>query len=548
MKRQHQIDFEAAIDSIIAGSLATRIIVHVTPGGGKSALPIIAGKLIGAGLVDRLLWICPRQALQLQGERNFIDPFFRSMFTHNRIIRSSTNETDPARGLDGFITTYQAAGVDDHKTMLQELHKYRYAVILDEFHHVEEGGEWHEALQPIMKMAAYHILMTGTLQRGDDKKIAYIDYEYNGRGYHPVLEPNEKQAVVSYTRSQGLQERAILPIHFVFCDGKVAWENQAGDTINAESFYNVLPKERGHALYAALSTEFAEQLLSLSLNHFISYREINKTALLLVVTANISEARRHFKILRENGYNARLATSHDSQDAMDNIEAFKTGETNILVTIAMAYEGLDVPEVSHIACLTHIRSKPWIEQMFARAVRINKSAGAWGDQVAYVFVPDDIVMREIVQEIDAEQIRHAKDSEARSRILPQANGTKIPPIVPLSSAATKQREKTLAEKTPLTPKQEEESILRLVEGHVRRFAFANRMEVRDINTELVRHFGKGRRKMRLWELNKLLSFVQKEYPLGIIAARGTGKPRLPTKPEFVQAELFTTGFMKGFEY
>jgi superfamily II DNA or RNA helicase len=546
LKRQHQIEFENAIDSIIAGNPARQLIANVTPGGGKSALPIIAGKLIGAGLIDKLLWICPRSALQVQGERSFIDPLFRSMFCHNYSIRSSTNEVDPSRGLNGFITTYQAAGVDDHKTILQELHKWRYAVILDEFHHVEKGGEWHKALIAIIKAAKYHILMTGTLQRGDDKKIAFIDYETNSHYHRPALVSDEKQFVITYTRSQALQDRAILPIHFVFCDGRAAWENRAGDQVNVNSFYNVLPKEKGHALYAALSTEFAEQLLSLALNHYVEYRQSNRTARLLVVTANITEARRHFDLLKRYGYDAAIATSHDSDEAVRNIEAFKSGSINILVTIAMAYEGLDVPEISHIACLTHFRTKPWIEQMFARAVRINRQAGAWSDQVAYVFVPDDIVMREIVQEIDAEQLRHAKDSEARSRILTPGVGKNIPPIRPLSSAATSQRETTL-DQTPLTPKQEEETILRKIEGHIRRFAFANRLEARTINTELVRQFGKSRRSMPLTELKSLLMHVQKVYPLGVIV-RGTGKPRLPTKPEFVQTELFTTEFMEGFNY
>jgi hypothetical protein len=38
--------------------------------------------------------------------------------------------------------------------------------------------------------------------------------------------------------------------------------------------------------------------------------------------------------------------------------------------------------------------------MFARAVWINRKAGAWEDQIAYVFAPDDILMREIVDEIE----------------------------------------------------------------------------------------------------------------------------------------------------
>jgi len=55
----------------------------------------------------------------------------------------------------------------------------------------------------------------------------------------------------------------------------------------------------------------------------------------------------------------------------------KTDKIDVLVTVAMAYEGLNIPAVSHIICLTRIRSAPWIEQMTARANRIDKNGGPY---------------------------------------------------------------------------------------------------------------------------------------------------------------------------
>jgi superfamily II DNA or RNA helicase len=218
MKRQHQAEFEKTIDSIIEGSGITKILCKVTPGGGKSALPLITGKLIAHGLVDKLLWICPRMALQIQGERNFIDPFFHAMFTHNLSIRSSTNESDPCRGLDGFITTYQAIAADKAKTVLNEVRRRRFAIILDEFHHLDLNGEWHRALAPIMAAAKYQVLMTGTLERGDMKKIALIEYTDSKYRYgeRPLLTGDHNTAIIQYERGAALEDRAILPIHFVF--------------------------------------------------------------------------------------------------------------------------------------------------------------------------------------------------------------------------------------------------------------------------------------------------------------------------------------------
>jgi superfamily II DNA or RNA helicase len=548
LKRQHQIDFETVIDSIIAGSPIRRIICKVTPGGGKSALPIITGKLIGAGMIDKLLWICPRMSLQSQGERNFIDPLFRSMFAHNLSIRQSTNQHDPCRGLDGFITTYQALAADAKqtiRTVLPDVRKYRYAVILDEFHHVDVGGEWYKALAGIVAEAEYLILMTGTLERGDNRKIAFVEYTTSKWGSdRPTMIGDHETAVILYERSAALEDQAILPLHFVFSDGTAAWENFQGREIRTNSFYEVMPKERGAALYAALSTEFAEQLLALALDNFIEYMETVPSAKMLVVTAGIVEARRHFKTLVDNGYAAGLATSHETAEAMEQIDHFRLGNINILVTIAMAYEGLDIPEISHTACLTHIRSKPWIEQMFARAVRINNLAGRWGDQIAYIFSPDDMLMRAICEEIEREQVRAAGTSQAKVKVLKNITPGQAPKIIPLSSATTTQREARLD--AIETPKQREEALLRDIETHVRRFTFTNYLQPGAINSQLFQEFGKPRRSMRYNELERLFAYIKDHFPLGR-PVRGTGIARPSATVTPVQSALFNDG-MEGFKY
>lgn len=54
--RKHQSDVAEILDEIVAGggSPVRNILAHVTPGGGKSTIPIqAAAKLIPAGLADR---------------------------------------------------------------------------------------------------------------------------------------------------------------------------------------------------------------------------------------------------------------------------------------------------------------------------------------------------------------------------------------------------------------------------------------------------------------------------------------------------------------
>ena len=99
----------------------------------------------------------------------------------------------------------------------------------------------------------------------------------------------------------------------------------------------------------------------------------------------------------------RLATS-DERGAPEALAAFRLmAEPAILVTVAMAYEGLDAPEVAVVAALTHIRSRPWLEQMIARATRVDPHAGSYESQRALVFHPDDPLFARFRRSIETEQ-------------------------------------------------------------------------------------------------------------------------------------------------
>ncbi len=56
-----------------------------------------------------------------------------------------------------------------------------------------------------------------------------------------------------------------------------------------------------------------------------------------------------------------------------------------------------------VAAQTHIRSRPWLEQMIARATRVDPHAGDYADQHALVFHPDDPLFAQFRARIETEQ-------------------------------------------------------------------------------------------------------------------------------------------------
>ena len=97
--RCHQRQLAGVIRAIAAGVTSARdILAAVTPGGGKSLLPVLAAtRLIEAGMVERIIWVVPRDSLRLQAEEAFADPVWRATLGHSLSVRAGMNASRPSR-------------------------------------------------------------------------------------------------------------------------------------------------------------------------------------------------------------------------------------------------------------------------------------------------------------------------------------------------------------------------------------------------------------------------------------------------------------------
>jgi superfamily II DNA or RNA helicase len=446
--RAHQAEVDAWAAAIARGETDVRdVLCAVTPGGGKSLLPVIAARrLLQAGIVDRVCWIVPRDTLRLQAEEAFADVQWRAELGHRISLRSAVNAPDPCRGLDGYVTSYQAvaAAPDLH---LAEFVRHRYLLAVDELHHLpavhdtdlgsavaDETG-WSRAILPLLERARVRLLMSGTLERADGRPILWLPYgardtKSGGRPFRRIDHAARGWAIVGYSRRQALAERAILPVTFGAMDGEAEWRPLPGsDAPSPEGpiALSAPPDVARYALYTALRTEYAEQLLREAFEACRAHRARRRRALgiegksaarglgkLLVVASDQQVARGYATLLASwlppdaREASIRTATS-DVADAHESIAAFRLlPDPAILVTVAMAYEGMDAPEVTHVACLTHIRSRPWLEQMIARATRVDPDGGPWEDQAATVYHPDDLLFRRFRHAIETEQGNRAR--------------------------------------------------------------------------------------------------------------------------------------------
>ena len=405
--RSHQRHLAGIVEAIANGQTDARdILAAVTPGGGKSLLPVIAAaRLIASGTVERVCWVVPRDSLRLQAEEAFTDPVWRAAFGHALSLRAADNTPDPSRGLAGYVTTYQAvaAAPDLH---LREFRRHRTLLVVDEIHHLpaladidpvaaaeaitigeDNASAWSGAIQPLLESATVRLLLSGTPERADGKGILWLPYRRGPKAStREIALDAPGWAVIGYSRAQALRERAVLPVTFGALDGEATWRAEEGVEVGPHRLAAAYPTETTRpALFTALRTGFAEALLR---EAFVAVRDLRnarrqerklaagEAALglgkLLVVAPDQDNGRRYLERLRQwipasqARDVARLAKS-DTPRAHEAVAALRLlPEPSVLVTVAMANEGLDVPEVAVVAALTHIRSRAWLEQMVAR--------------------------------------------------------------------------------------------------------------------------------------------------------------------------------------
>jgi superfamily II DNA or RNA helicase len=307
-----------------------------------------------------------------------------------------------------------------------------------------------------------------------------------------------------------------MPVQFELVDGEAEWEEIDGHKNTSE----ISGEESAKALFTALRTEFADHLLNLSLQE---YREISihffRDAKMLVVAPNIEIAKTYYDYLAQRGHKVRIATSEDTPQARRNIQDFKRGVYHILVTVAMAYEGLNVPEIAVICCLSHIRSVPWLEQCFARANRKYPMK-----EKALVFAPADWAFKKAVRMIEQEQFVPLSNSDNQQELISQAepregDGEGRPWIIPVSSMAKHYRAEDAPEPVdhpPCSPSEAEKILRKNINGTITAFLDRTAHGNKQAHSKMLYRrmklvCNKPVAEMNQYELEKVWIWVRKEY-------------------------------------
>lgn len=434
--RSHQKAMIAIAERMVNDPDFRIAILNCVPGGGKTkAMSILAHSLFDLLDITNVLVVCPRDTLRSQAEQGFTDPArdLTMRIYSNEYRHLSQGDVFHASAAIGYAVTVQSlchkGNTDRARYWAKRMRRGKWLLVIDEAHHVAAGADaelgedpaWCAALTLMVDAAKRTLLMSGTLRRHDGQKIAFVPYEDRA----PV-------AHVTYTLADALRERALVPISFKLMDGEATSRRRGVETTTTLS--EAKRSQLGDALRAALEEPgFAHEWLFEAIDDWQRFRrETTYRSRMIVVCKNITAARAVFAALSAlyPSYDPVLAVSADVGASKKIIKFRDRGEGEILVTVNMAYEGLDVPDCTHVVVLSNVQSEPWLEQVIGRVTRFNHSTHGnpvrdlpWERQRAFVYLMHTPPNVEFVKKMNKEQEHFLPDAPKPGKSVPRGRSS-----------------------------------------------------------------------------------------------------------------------------
>ncbi len=358
-----------------------------TPGAGKTTFALAAiRQALVARTMRRVVVVVPTQHLKLQwalAAEKFdihLDPEW-----------SAGDGTLPS-DVHGVAVTYQQVAANP--AALRRLVRQAF-VVLDEVHHAADARSWGDGIREAFEHAPLRLCLSGTPFRSDQSAIPFV--RYVGEEAQPDYEYGYGEALVD--------RHVVRPVYFPRINGRMEWTSPDGSSHSASFDDQIGRTLASQRLRTALDLagEWLPAVLTKAHHQLLHLRQADPVAAGMVIAIDQDHARGIAKVLADRlGIRATIATS-DDPEASKKIAAFRESDSTWLVAVRMVSEGVDIPRLRVGVYATNTVTDLFFRQAVGRLVRVS---GVARHQRAYMFIPDDLRLRNFAFRI-AEQRRHS---------------------------------------------------------------------------------------------------------------------------------------------
>lgn len=324
----------------------------------------------------------------------------------SQLNASGFNATDDPdrfaiRDFDALVISYN--GITKLRQALCRRPSVGVHFVVDEYHHAEEDASWGQTVNELQSYAVSTHFLSGTGWRSTGQIACLLNHN-NSKG-EPYYQGDRVNADFAYTYANDLaadgDERGTLPVEFYFQDSR--WINPTtGDIEELKNPHlaDMDPDERKRWIEEALKSDLrvgkhlhtqhnsvdyklssnalVRGLIESGINALHQYRIAVNSSLpvMLIVTQNIKEAKAIYSYVTEVLSEPCSLVVSDKDSASDEIRdlqqkcAQRTPHSpNVIVSVGMISEGVDIPQIKVIVFLSAILTLLYFIQLLGRALR-----------------------------------------------------------------------------------------------------------------------------------------------------------------------------------
>ncbi|NCX94378.1 MAG: hypothetical protein EBX40_06860, partial [Gammaproteobacteria bacterium] len=372
--------------------LCKNVIADVTPGGGKSRLATnFAKKLMEEHVVKHVIWGCPRAALVDQA----LESWEKAGLASSR--------------LTPIWYGNMAARI---KELVDRCKNQPTLFIADELQFLADyqenkNGTWDNNARAILDSCNKYLGVSGTLFSSKGLRLLGVTYlsAEDMRLRNPSMSElyrggkSYPDADIRYDLRQALEDQVVAPYKIVMDDIEFKPKG-VEDTFRLDDPES---QEYNSLLQDILEREnYWKPNVDRMIEEWKTYRRNYYNSNAIIVAASQDHAARIVNHLRVHNVHGLLAISSESDMAKENIQIVKEmkfdAKPRVLVTVAMAAVGLDVPHLTHMSYLNHYRFWGFVLQAWARVSRICYDCGlSAAQQMAYIYTTNDYRMADFVE-------------------------------------------------------------------------------------------------------------------------------------------------------
>jgi superfamily II DNA or RNA helicase len=358
-------------------------LISAAPGAGKTRPALeLAGRLLAAGQVRRIVVLCPTTPLTRQWAAT-------AAALGIQLAPDAPSAIAP-RDFHGVAVTYARVASDPSgwaaKVAPDTL------VVVDEAHHLGEDLAWGTSFRAAFARARRWLLLSGTPFRSDATAIPGVSYDGDG-----LVVPD-----VAYTYADAVSDGICRPVAFVTFDGSLSW--RSGDDVIESSFETVLTgREASRRYRTAISTELPDGLPRILKEADAKLRSLrsaeHRNAGGLAVAADAGHARQIARLLHEATGKTPVVVLHTDTNAARKLAQFRDSEDPWIVAVNMVSEGVDIPRLRVGVYATAAKTPLLFRQIVGRFVR---TTPGMAPTPSWLYLPADQVLRRHASEVESE--------------------------------------------------------------------------------------------------------------------------------------------------